>query len=79
MFPSGYTAGFPVLELASDKDKRIISKAADFDEKYVGRNEFPDETICNFAPKLMGNEREVKGPLGHVYGEFPVGNHVAYF
>ena len=66
-------------ELASDKDKRIISKAADFDEKYVGRNEFPDETICNFAPKLMGNEREVKGPLGHVYGEFPVGNHVAYF
>lgn len=36
MFPSGYTAVLPVPELASDKDKRIISKAADFDEKYVG-------------------------------------------
>lgn len=36
MFPAGYTTGFPVPELASDKDKRIISKAAGFDEKYVG-------------------------------------------
>ena len=36
MFPSGYTAGFPVPGLAFNKDKRIISKAVDFDEKYVG-------------------------------------------
>ena len=36
IFPSGYTAGFPVPGLAFNKDKRIISKAVDFDEKYVG-------------------------------------------
>lgn len=36
MLPSGYTAVFPLPGFAFDKEKRILSKSADFDEKYVG-------------------------------------------
>lgn len=61
------------------KDNRIGRTVERLEKKYVSCGEFRDETICTFAPKLVGNEREIEGPFGYVYGELTVGNHVAYF
>lgn len=64
------------------KDNRIGRMVEWLEKKYVSCGEFRDETICTFctfAPKIVGNEREIEGPFGYVYGELPVGNHVAYF
>lgn len=63
-----------VLQIYEDKSKDV-----EVEEKLRGRYLFVGKTICTFAPKITEDERKVERPFGYVYGEFLVGNHVAYF
>lgn len=62
-----------VLQIYEDKSKDV-----EVEEKLRGRYLFVGK-ICTFAPKITEDERKVERPFGYVYGEFLVGNHVAYF